>query len=56
MSEYVCVRVTRMDGVDIGLFDYDRYNTLYLFLLNAEEQIYIRYGGAILVHRTPTLT
>ncbi len=45
MSEYVCVRVTRMDGVDIGLFDYDRYNTLYLFLLNAEEQIYMRYGG-----------
>ena len=45
MSQYVCVRVTRMDGVDIGLFDYDRYNTLYFFLLNAEEQIYMRYGG-----------
>lgn len=34
-----------MDNVDIGLFDYDRYNTLYFFLLNADEQIYMRYGG-----------
>ena len=35
----------RMDGVDIGLFDFDRHNTLYYFALNAEEQIYLRYGG-----------
>lgn len=34
-----------MDGIDIGLFDFDRYNTLYFFVLNAEEQIYLRYGG-----------
>jgi hypothetical protein len=34
-----------MDGVDIGLFDFDRHNTLYYFALNAEEQIYLRYGG-----------
>ena len=34
-----------MDNVDIGLFDYDRYNTLYFFILNADEQIYMRYGG-----------
>lgn len=34
-----------MDNVDIGLFDYDRNNTLYFFLLNADEQIYMRYGG-----------
>jgi len=34
-----------MDDIDIGLFDYDRYNTLYFFLLNADEQIYMRYGG-----------
>ena len=45
MSQYVCVRITRMDGVDIALFDYDRYNTLYYFLMNADEQIYMRYGG-----------
>ena len=34
-----------MDDVDIVLFDYDRYNTLYYFLINADEQIYMRYGG-----------
>ncbi len=34
-----------MDDVNLALFDYDRYNTLYFFLLNADEQIYMRYGG-----------
>ena len=45
MSQYVCARITRMDDIDIALFDYDRYNTLYYFLMNADEQIYMRYGG-----------
>ena len=45
MQQYVCVRIPRMDDVDVGLFDYDRYNTLYFFILNADEQIYLRYGG-----------
>jgi hypothetical protein len=45
MQRYVCLRIVRMDSVDIGLFDYDRYNTLYFFMLNADEQIYMRYGG-----------
>jgi hypothetical protein len=45
MSQYVCVRIPRMDHVDLGLFDYDRNNTLYFFILNADEQIYLRYGG-----------
>ena len=34
-----------MDDVDVGLFDRDWYNTLYFFILNADEQIYMRYGG-----------
>jgi len=34
-----------MDDVDIGLFEYDRNNTLYFFVMNADEQIYMRYGG-----------
>src|SRR5262245_50270945 len=34
-----------MDDVDIGLFDYDRNNAIYFFALNADEQIYLRYGG-----------
>ena len=39
------VRIIQMDRVDIGLFDYDRHNTIYFFILNADEQIYLRYGG-----------
>lgn len=45
MQQYVCLRITRMDDVNIALFDYDRYNTLYFFMLNANEDIYMRYGG-----------
>ncbi len=45
MSQYVLARVVRMDNIDIGLFDYDRNNTLYFFLLNGDEEIYMRYGG-----------
>jgi hypothetical protein len=45
LSQYVCVRITRMDDVDVGLFDRDWNNAVYFFALNAEEQIYFRYGG-----------
>ncbi|MEX2015821.1 MAG: Trx7/PDZ domain-containing (seleno)protein [Candidatus Hydrogenedentales bacterium] len=45
MAQYVCIRTTQLDDVDIALFDYDRHNTLYYFLMNASEYIYTRYGG-----------
>jgi hypothetical protein len=45
LSQYVCARIIRLDTVDLGLFDWDRHNTLYYFALNADEQIYLRYGG-----------
>ena len=45
LSQYVCVRIVRLDNVDIGLFDYDRNNALFFFALNPDEQIYFRYGG-----------
>ncbi len=45
MSQYVCVRVTRMDDVNIALFERDWINTIYYFILNSDEQIYMRYGG-----------
>ncbi len=45
ISEYVAVRVTRMDEVDVGLFDRDWNNAIYFFVLNGDEQIYMRYGG-----------
>jgi serine protease Do len=45
LSQYVCARITRMDDIDIGLFDRDWNITIYYFILNAEEQVYLRYGG-----------
>lgn len=45
LEQFVCARITDMTGIDIGLFDYDRHNALYYFILNADEQIYLRYGG-----------
>ncbi len=45
MSQFVLVRIIRMDNVDIGLFEHDRNNTLYFYMINADEQIYLRYGG-----------
>ena len=45
LSRYVCLRITRLDDVDIGLFDRDWNNAIYFFAMNAEEQIYFRYGG-----------
>src|SRR5437660_402568 len=34
-----------MDDIDAGLFDRDWNNAIYFFALNADEQIYLRYGG-----------
>jgi len=45
MQQYVLARIVTMTGIDIGLFDYDRHNSIYFFILNADEQIYLRYGG-----------
>lgn len=45
MSQFVCVRITSMQGIDIGLFEFDGHNALYFFIMNADEQIYLRYGG-----------
>ena len=34
-----------MDDIDIGLFDRDWNNTIYYFIMNSDQQIYMRYGG-----------
>lgn len=34
-----------MNDIDFALFDFDRHNALYYFVMNADEQIYMRYGG-----------
>ncbi len=45
LDRYVCARITRMDDVNVGLFERDWNNTIYYFITNADEQIYLRYGG-----------
>jgi len=45
MSQFVCARITSLAGIDVGLFEFDRHNALYFFVLNADEEIYLRYGG-----------
>jgi hypothetical protein len=45
LKQYVCARITRMDDIDVGLFDRDWNNTIYYFVMNGDEQIYMRYGG-----------
>lgn len=44
-DQYVLLRLLDLRGVDVGLFDFDPDSTLYSFVLNADEQIYLRFGG-----------
>ncbi len=44
-KEFVLVRITRMRGVDLDLFDFDYDLTWMSFFLNADGAIYGRYGG-----------
>ncbi len=45
MSRFVLVRQTRIEGIDIGHYEFDPQVTVYYFVINADEQIYLRYGG-----------
>jgi len=45
MEQYICVRLASNTGIDIALFDRDWHNSLYFFIMNADEYIYMRYGG-----------
>ncbi|MCG8600862.1 MAG: thioredoxin family protein [Verrucomicrobiales bacterium] len=45
MSRFVLARINTMTGVDLARFDRDWHNSLYYFIINAEEEIYLRYGG-----------
>jgi hypothetical protein len=44
-KEFVLLRITRMRGVDLDLFDFDFDLTWMGFFLSADEEIYGRYGG-----------
>lgn len=41
----MCVRVLRMNDVNLALFQFDYDLTWMAFLMNAQDQIYSRYGG-----------
>src|ERR1700731_1477757 len=45
-DRFVRVRLTRIDDVDLNLFEFDYDLTFMVFFLNAEEKVYARYGGA----------
>jgi hypothetical protein len=44
-DKFVRVRLTRIDELDLNLFDFDYDLTFMVFFLNAEGKIYARYGG-----------
>jgi predicted metalloprotease with PDZ domain len=44
-KQFVCVRLTRITGVDLNLFDFDYDLTWAAFFLSPDEKIYGRYGG-----------
>jgi S1-C subfamily serine protease len=44
-DKFVRVRLTRIDNVDLNLFEFDYDLTFMIFFLNAEEKVYARYGG-----------
>ncbi len=45
LSDYVLARVTKLDGIDLNNYDFDRHNTLFYFVTNEHGHIYLRYGG-----------
>ena len=44
-DKFVRVRLTRVDNLDLNLFEFDYDLTMMVFFLNAEEKVYARYGG-----------
>jgi serine protease Do len=44
-DKFVRVRLTRIDDLDLNLFEFDYDCTFMVFFLNAQEKVYARYGG-----------
>jgi hypothetical protein len=44
-DHFVRVRLTRIDPLDLNLFEFDYDLTFMVFFLNAEGKVYARYGG-----------
>ena len=43
--EYVCVRITNVDAIDLNVYPFDYDLTLAVVLANADGTVYHRYGG-----------
>ena len=44
-ERFIRVRLTKIEGVDLRLFEFDYDVNWFVFFLNADETIYGRYGG-----------
>ena len=44
-DQFIRVRLTRIDNVNLNLFEFDYDLTLMIFFMTAEEKVYSRYGG-----------
>ena len=44
-ERFVLVRLTRIDDLDLNLFEFDYDLTMMIFFLDARERVYARYGG-----------
>jgi hypothetical protein len=44
-DKFVRVRLTRIDGLNLELFEFDYDLTFCVFFLSADEEVYARYGG-----------
>jgi serine protease Do len=44
-NQFVRVRLLKISGVDLNLFDFDYDLTWFAFFLSADERVYGRYGG-----------
>jgi hypothetical protein len=44
-DKFIRVRLTRIDNLDLNLFEFDYDLTFMVFFLNAEGKVYARYGG-----------
>ena len=44
-DEFVRVRLVRISGADLNVFDFDYDLTWAAFFLNADETVYGRFGG-----------
>ena len=45
LQRFVRARIVNLVGIDVALYDFDRHNAIYFFIVSPDEDIYLRYGG-----------